>query len=841
MHMRIKKTSLWAVALLFGIVGSAAAQKEGGVFTAGDIWESFLPSNASRSPYTEVADDPKKSYDLFRVGNWDRQWTTPTQTYPGGENIHLPWGQDIQMSMYSSSEINNFTDSNAPNAKNYLLGFYTTNLAGAGDANRDYTSDGGAYWADSDRNEMHYTGAMPTNLGVDVKWRMRQYAANHANLNDFILIELELTNTGVLDADGDGVPEKTDNRVEALTLHMQNEPINSMTNRNNGRRGASGWFTGPTSGYDATLDGSGAAWDVPVVFTGPSPSSLNEPHPVFGGSSGWSADGSRLLGNTMRRRGHYYDIYNGMQWIAAKQGAMPAAGSSAGQEDKRTIYDSHPVGEGAERGWYTSVLKDDGGRADARAAHIYAMSTFFNGDSIGSRSWDKGASIQSASALVPDPNWFDPDHPDIVPGDPLSFINAVRPEGERGQPRGDMKYNDTFVQNWEVDASKSLADQPDWAWTNGYTIAHGFDGQLLVGIGPFDLEVGETINLVLVEYGGFRLQGARAARQTAQWVYENDFNVPSPPPTPNMVIAPNTNVKIDVKWDDRAESDPNFAGYKVYRSALFPRVDSQQVGIRVVDRYHEQTKENPTDAELAALGKDNNPNISSASYKPQEPAAWGPYRLIKHVPASELGNYLNDGEDSGTYKYKFEDASDLVTFGFTYYYYVAAYNNDPGSINGQAFNGLETHRHNFNGRDGLWKGTYHYATASSFFPGDLQGQKDIGAAFILKSPLVDSAELANGNLSVRVVPNPYKKGALHDTGTEHKMLFINLPTGTKVTIFDVAGQVVDVLRFNGTNAYDGTLFWDMFSKDGIEVASGLYIYVAEYPGGSQTGHFAILR
>ena len=156
------------------------------------------------------------------------------------------------------------------------------------------------------------------------------------------------------------------------------------------------------------------------MFTGPSPSSLKEPHPVFGGSSGWSADGSRLWGNTMRRRGHYYDIYNGMQWIAAKQGAMPAAGSSAGQEDKRTIYDSHPVGEGVERGWYTSVLKDDGGRADARAAYIYAMSTFLPA-SRSARSWDKGASIQSASALVPDPNWFDPDHPDIVPGDPLSL------------------------------------------------------------------------------------------------------------------------------------------------------------------------------------------------------------------------------------------------------------------------------------------------------------------------------------------------------------------------------------------------------------------------------------
>jgi hypothetical protein len=52
---------------------------------------------------------------------------------------------------------------------------------------------------------------------------------------------------------------------------------------------------------------------------------------------------------------------------------------------------------------------------------------------------------------------------------------------------------------------------------------------------------------------------------------------------------------------------------------------------------------------------------------------------------------------------------------------------------------------------------------------------------------------------------------------------------------------VDVLNFRGTNPADGTLFWDMFSKDGVEVASGLYIYVAEYPGGTQTGHFAILR
>ena len=248
----------------------------------------------------------------------------------------------------------------------------------------------------------------------------------------------------------------------------------------------------------------------------------------------------------------------------------------------------------------------------------------------------------------------------------------------------------------------------------------------------------------------------------------------------------------------------------------------------------------PTDAQLAVFGETNNPNISSASYKDQESSAWGPYRLIRNIPASELGSVLNDGDDQNTYKYKIEDGSDLVTFGFTYYYYVSAYTTESGDVAGVPYSGLESHRQNFNGRSGLWEGTYHFATASSFWPGTQEGEKDIGAPFILKAPLATPAALA-GDLNVRVVPNPYKKGALHDTGTEHKMLFINLPSDATVTIFDVSGQVIDVLRFEGTNPFDGTLFWDMFSQDGVEVTSGLYIFKAEWSGGSQTGHFAILR
>ena len=446
---------------------------------------------------------------------------------------------------------------------------------------------------------------------------------------------------------------------------------------------------------------------------------------------------------------------------------------------------------------------------------------------------------------MPDPNWFDPDHPDIEAGNPVSFIGAVRPEGERGQPRGDMKYNGTFAQNWEKNNDSNWSNAPDEAsdWDEGFAIRYAFDGKHRTSVGPFSLEVGETMNLVLIEYGGFRLQGVRKARKAGQWAYDNNWEVPEPPPTPDMAIAPTADGGINIKWDNRAETAGDFAGYKIYRSTPFPNVDSQQLGTRLVDHYHEQTKENPTNAELAAFGVPNNPNISSDAYRPQEPNAWGPYHLIKNIPASEVAQYLNGEDDSGTFQYAFEDESDLVAFGFTYWYYVAAYDDEGGEIAGKPFNSLETHRVNFNGKSGLWEGTYHYATASAFYPSqnDLQGIKDIGAPFVLKSPLVAPADIRNGVTKIRVTPNPYKVQALHDTGQEHKILFSNLPTGTKITILDVSGQIIDVLRFEGTNPVDGTLFWDMFSKDGIEVTSGLYIYVAQYPGGKQTGHFAILR
>ncbi len=146
-------------------------------------------------------------------------------------------------------------------------------------------------------------------------------------------------------------------------------------------------------------------------------------------------------------------------------------------------------------------------------------------------------------------------------------------------------------------------------------------------------------------------------------------------------------------------------------------------------------------------------------------------------------------------------------------------------------------------------GTYPWATSNSWFPkvSDAQGRKDMGAPFVLVSPVKAYSDLKTEAAKISVRPNPYKQQAFHDVGTEHKVFFFNLPQNCKITIFDVSGQLIDELNFVAPDLTNGTIFWDMFSKDGIEVGSGVYIWVAEWRDpvsgtrGQQKGAFAILR
>jgi hypothetical protein len=183
-----------------------------------------------------------------------------------------------------------------------------------------------------------------------------------------------------------------------------------------------------------------------------------------------------------------------------------------------------------------------------------------------------------------------------------------------------------------------------------------------------------------------------------------------------------------------------------------------------------------------------------------------------------------------------------VLLGFQYWYYVSAYKEGTftgpgGDVTGR----IETHSTNRNGATGLWYNTYPYGYTNANYPtGNSTLLKNLGAAQVVTSALA-----AKGDLSkVGVKPNPYKKAALFDNRSQvydHKILFYNLPPQCKITILDVAGQVIDVIDFASNDPSKGSVFWDMFSKDGIEVASGLYIYVVQSPTMQHVGQFAILR
>lgn len=99
---------------------------------------------------------------------------------------------------------------------------------------------------------------------------------------------------------------------------------------------------------------------------------------------------------------------------------------------------------------------------------------------------------------------------------------------------------------------------------------------------------------------------------------------------------------------------------------------------------------------------------------------------------------------------------------------------------------------------------------------------------------------------IQVVPNPYvaasileSQPALSGRG-ERIIRFTNLPAQCTISIYTVNGDLVRTLRHDGLS--DGTVRWDLKSKDGLEVAFGLYVYHVDAPGiGEHVGKFAIIN
>ena len=105
---------------------------------------------------------------------------------------------------------------------------------------------------------------------------------------------------------------------------------------------------------------------------------------------------------------------------------------------------------------------------------------------------------------------------------------------------------------------------------------------------------------------------------------------------------------------------------------------------------------------------------------------------------------------------------------------------------------------------------------------------------------------------IRVVPNPYiatttQEAPLPPTITsgrgDRKISFIHLPKNSKIYIFTVRGELVKTLEMPPNQSInDGSVDWDLRSRENIEVAYGVYFYLVDAPGvGKKTGKLAIIK
>ncbi len=102
--------------------------------------------------------------------------------------------------------------------------------------------------------------------------------------------------------------------------------------------------------------------------------------------------------------------------------------------------------------------------------------------------------------------------------------------------------------------------------------------------------------------------------------------------------------------------------------------------------------------------------------------------------------------------------------------------------------------------------------------------------------------------NIYVVPDPYiavnpieRRVLNEEEGRgERRIDFVNLPQECTITIFTSAGRLVRTLQHSATEA-NRRQAWDLRSKDGLEIATGVYFYAVESSAGTKTGKFAVIK
>jgi hypothetical protein len=120
--------------------------------------------------------------------------------------------------------------------------------------------------------------------------------------------------------------------------------------------------------------------------------------------------------------------------------------------------------------------------------------------------------------------------------------------------------------------------------------------------------------------------------------------------------------------------------------------------------------------------------------------------------------------------------------------------------------------------------------------------------FTVRGVTLDKNKAVSDLDKIAVVPNPYvataswEPKALFRFGRgERRIFFINLPAKCTIRIYTVRGYLVDTIEHD-TPISNGAEPWDLVSKDGMNIAYGIYVYHVDAPGlGTKIGRFAVIK
>jgi len=806
------------------------------VIAAGETWGTYTPANNNypwpRTPYKSTLSDISMFSNQGSMFHTNRMVSSGYFGNPPWSWMSGRLGIDFSNGMFAVEYNPNedFAVLNEPvhgvDDRNYAPLKYTKDVPGADDPARSFHDPvgGGAYISD-DRTHTWSSAGWPTQLGVDVKLTVHSWTLPWGHLDDFHLVELELHNTGEADVNGDGTVDLSNNEINALTFtywpgcfHFR---LNTTGSRsyyvsNNRYRGTV---------IDQTPDENGAPWDIYCQAIGSPPGT--EKYPAL---TNW---------------GEYYDAYNGYGFLGAKK-----LNGGTWEEKFLAFKDAGgnqivpAIGEGTQRGWFHTSQPGWGnvGGGSEFNGHTSAMGSFYV---------DGGKSNDGASFdLAPNPAMFSSG----TTGDPTTFV--VKDPSQWTYPDGAWESTPATMAT-DPETGEQLGLSPmdpsigrgrplePGIITEGLVSQYQFDGDPLQCMGPFSMEVGETIRVYFYRGSGFRINGLRKTVKMARAVFESiqpdgAYNVPQSPPVPEIKISLSPSVKPLVKFQDPSTLG-DMDGIKIYKAASWPRFNSLEDLYPMHDKWW-KTMDPDNQPEPVPY----NPLFTRTDLvKDQQPDYWGPYHLVKTISKSEFASYANSDADVGDYPYAWQD--EFTTPGFSYWYYVASYKEGaavPPAYQGlDDVNWLESGKVNINGRSGLWENTWPWGWRTSSYPDetDAAGLKKLGASFVLVPPTASVADIELEKTKIGVRPNPYKRVAFHDASGRHNFMFYNLPASCTIQIYDLSGMLIQEIDFQAISEQNGTYFWDLFSKNGNEVASGLYIWVAKYKGGQQHGTFAIIR